>query len=177
MNVLLPAVGRKYQLAAMLKEALAKRGGRLIAADSSPNASGLHAADECVRLPPFDHAEFWHAADYLIREKAIDAVIPVRDAELAGWAGKAESRVITARIFISPGATLETCFDKWSLHEAAGKAGIPCPATMLVSKGDRPEAEGSVPVVVKPRRGAGGRGVSVAKSKAMLTAILHENDT
>lgn len=176
MNVLLPSVGRKYLLASMLKEALAKRGGKLIAADSSPYASGFLAADERVRLPPFDDAGFWDAALQIIRKMKIDAVIPVRDAELYGWAVKLEENDFPARVLISPSETLKTCFDKWELASLARKCGIPCPVTRLLSKGESLTTEEPLPAVVKPRRGAGSRGVFVARSAGMLTALLEESD-
>lgn len=175
MNVLLPSVGRKYLLASMLREALAKRGGKLIAADASPYASGLTAADECVHLPPFEDEGFWEAALKVIRAKKIDAVIPVRDAELYGWAARVEENHIPARVLISPSETLKACFDKWELMNLAKKCGIPCPSTRLVTKDGPQHPDAPLPAVVKPRRGAGSRGVFVARSKGMLEALIEES--
>jgi len=174
MNILMPSAGRKYLLAGMLREALDARGGRLFASDASPFASGLVPAHEKVDLPRFDAPDFWSAASALLAQKAIDAVIPVRDAELAGWAEAFEAGRIKTRVFASPSSTLLTCYDKWELIKLATRFNIPCPRTIPALPGSAPPEEDFYPVVVKPRSGAGARGVAIAHSRPMLEALLLE---
>jgi carbamoyl-phosphate synthase large subunit len=172
MNLLIPSIGRKYQLANFFAEALDKRGAKLIAADVHPLASGLYGADEAALIPPVNDPEFWPLVDELIEELEISAILPVRDAELALWAKRHEEGSLAAKVLTSPAATLTTCFDKWELIDVARSAGVESPKTVLAVPDELSDESFSLPVVLKPRRGAGARGVRVVESVVLLEAEL-----
>ncbi|MGB5468492.1 MAG: hypothetical protein WBM84_20690, partial [Sedimenticolaceae bacterium] len=90
MNLLIPSVGRKGYLVEQLRSAMRRRGGRLFGADLSDQAPGLRHVDGRIQLPPFGSDSYWPAVDELLVDNGIGAVIPVRDAELVGWAERAE---------------------------------------------------------------------------------------
>ena len=90
-DILLPSVGRKVALTRMFRAAAHPRGLRVVAADLSPRAAGLYAADEAELLPAFDAPEYWDAVAALLRRRSVAAVVPTRDAELAAWAERAEA--------------------------------------------------------------------------------------
>lgn len=174
MNLLVPSVGRKFPLVKLLARALEKRGRKVVAADTSPLASGLYAAHEKILLPPVLSAQFIPALLDALKTQEIKAVLPVRDAELRFWSGLSlDGKLPGVEVLLSPLPTLETCLDKWLAVEAAGKLGVKVPETRLYSPGSPlPAYRGAA--FVKPRSGAGGRGAARAGSKAMLEAVLSE---
>lgn len=157
MNLLLPSAGNKVFLAQMLGDAVRQRGGKLVAADLDTTAPALAEADIARTLPRQDSPGFLDSVNTLLKEEEIAAVIPARDAELAWWARHHEGGKLAAPVFLSPAATLETCLDKLALHRVANQAGVPCPAT------DAYTGEGEPPFILKPRYGAGSRGVELIK--------------
>lgn len=176
MNVLIPSVGRKYLLALALRNALEKRGGTLIAADLTTGAAGGFGAHIRATLPPFDpdSPEFMRELDGLISERKIEAIIPVRDAELAGWAKLADSGRISPRVFVSPVETLAVCFDKWRLAETANRAEVPTPHTALHRPGEELDSPPCCPAMMKPRYGSGSRGVLKAPTLRVLYAHMED---
>lgn len=175
MNLLLPSVGRKVSLARMFREALAPRGASLVAADLSPLASGLYAADRSVLLPRFDAEDFWPRVAALKSSLGVGAVVPARDAELAGWAKKAREGALPLEVVLSPLETLTLCRDKLALADHARRVGVFCPWTedaTLVGHGCR-----EWPMILKPRRGAGSRGLRVvASARALAEEVAHLTD-
>jgi carbamoyl-phosphate synthase large subunit len=174
MNLLIPSVGRKGYLVEQLRAAMHRRGGRLFGADLSDHAPGMRHVDGRIRLPPFGSDGYWPAVEELLVGNDIGAVIPVRDAELAGWAERAEAGGLEAKVFLSPASTLRMCRDKGLLYRAACAVGIDCPAWEVFTADQARHWDGEFPVVSKPLSGAGSRGVSILRSRRQLAAWLDQ---
>lgn len=171
----MPSVGRKRYLLGRLGAWLRDTGGQVFGADLTDQAPALRLVDREVRLPLFDDPGYWPAVDRLVDAERIDAVLPVRDAELAGWARRAESGQLAARVWLSPAVTLELCRDKAALYRAAASAGLRCPSWMRVDAGGPGAAAVDLamvelPLIAKPVHGSGSRGVRVLRTPAQLRA-------
>jgi carbamoyl-phosphate synthase large subunit len=160
----------------MFREATSRHGGKVVAADASPLASGLYLADERTLLPRFGTPDFWDHVNGVIQKFDIGAIVPTRDAELAGWALQARSGKLKAKVVLSPAETLALCHDKLSLAEQAERAGVLCPRTEPAVTGGNLPATRDWPVVLKPRRGAGSRGVRVVSTPGLYCAEVEHSE-
>jgi carbamoyl-phosphate synthase large subunit len=147
--VLLTGAGKRYDIVtAFAQHAFT------IAADPNPRAPAQYAADLRVAPPPFDSDEYVPFVERVVEEHGVRAVVPLTDLDIE----------ILARAdvpaFVPPPAVARATFDKWEAHELLTSHGLPSPPTVL--PGFEPE---SYPVVVKPRRGSGARGVHVARDR------------
>lgn len=135
-----------------------------VAADTDPHAVGLYLVppQRRVLVPRGDDPEL---VDRLLRaclEHGVDVVWPTVDVELLPVA-RAADRFAAAgvRVLAAPVPALETCLDKWRLVERC-RGVVRVPATSLVTVATDLSATPE-PYVLKPRSGAGGRGVRVVR--------------
>jgi carbamoyl-phosphate synthase large subunit len=142
------------------------------AGDIDPNAAGLYLvpADRRVLLPRGEDAGFAGVLLEWCRSAGIDVLYPTVDQELlpVARAREAFARAGVA-VVLADERALATCLDKWALYQACvGR--LPVPRTELLDAGFEPRAwEG--PVVVKPRRGSGSRGVQVLDDAGGLVGL------
>ncbi|HEX8074314.1 MAG TPA: ATP-grasp domain-containing protein [Thermoleophilaceae bacterium] len=147
--VLLTGAGKRYDIvSAFAQHAFT------IAADPNPLAPAQYAADLRVAPPLFDDPGYVPFLQDLVREHDVRAVVPLTDLDLEVLA-RADLPA-----FVPPPEVAAATFDKWAAHELLLSHGLPSPPTVL--PGDEPE---SYPVVVKPRRGSGGRSVHPAADR------------
>ncbi|MCB1786252.1 MAG: ATP-grasp domain-containing protein [Gammaproteobacteria bacterium] len=158
MKLLVPSVGKKSDLVRLLSDALERRGGRLLVSDIRRDAPALAAGGSPITLPRFGTPAFWSVLDDAIVREAVDAVLPVRDVELAGWAERAENGRLAARTLLSSAATLRVCHDKARLYEVATAAGVACPPWQHLER-TTGDALVAGPAIVKPLHGSGSRGI------------------
>ncbi|QOJ15733.1 MAG: ATP-grasp domain-containing protein [Planctomycetia bacterium] len=141
------------------------RRAHLIAADADPDATlGTALADEGLRLPRADQAEYATALRTACRRLRVDVLIPVIDAELETVAGlAAELGAAGTRVLLPPAAVVRRCADKWLTHEALAESGL-LPRHRLVRTVEETAAAiralgyPRVRLCARPTRGAGGRG-------------------
>jgi carbamoyl-phosphate synthase large subunit len=144
----------------------------LHAGDIDRFAAGLHLVSARTRviLPRGDDPAFVdQLLDYCQRER-IDVLIPTVDSELLPVA-RASARFDEAgtRVMVARSATLELVLDKLALaHTCASVCPVPRSAAF---DADFDAAGWPLPIIVKPRRGAGGRGVQLAATRAELAHI------
>lgn len=159
-TVLVTGTGGAAGLAVL--RSLAAQGHRVLCADCDPYASGLYLVDASARIvvPRGDDPAF--AASVLEEAclRGAECVIPTVDEELEALARTRDAFAAAGiALVLSPADALAVCLDKWSLVSRLASV-VPVPFTALLDGGfdARPEA---YPLVVKPRRGRGGRGVAV----------------
>jgi carbamoyl-phosphate synthase large subunit len=148
---------------------------RLVAADIDPVAVGLYLVPAASRvlLPRGDDPHFVGALLHAAIEHGADLVIPTVDSELRDVSA-ARSRFAAHGIdlLVESVDTLDQCLDKLTLVRACAAA-VRVPATVLVDQHAAPEDFQRLGprFIVKPRRGAGGRGFSVLESAAELARL------
>lgn len=141
-------------------------GYRTIAGDMRAEAAGFAFADAGYLLPAGDAPDFAETLREICAAENIRALIPLVDEELSAAAGlESESLAVIAprRAFI------DTCLDKYALMAALRAAGIAAPETRLL---DESPADLGFPLVVKPRRGRGSRGLQICRDRGALDIAI-----
>lgn len=128
--------------------------------DIDPYAPGLYLVEPERRLilPRGDDPEFAGSLLELCREHRIDVLVPTVDFELLPLAAiRDELTAAGTALLLSPAAALEVCLDKWTLMELM-EGIVPLPRSAPFDDLFDP-ADWSLPILVKPRRGSGSRGI------------------
>ena len=167
-NVLITSAARKVLLVRAFGAALARTGsGRVIAADISPLAATLYAADAGLLIPRSDDPSFLDALLRICAEDRVGLIVPTRDEELPILA-RAASRFEAAgtRILVSAPEAVDTCRDKRRFVDAVRAAGLATPTVYEDPAGV------SYPAFVKPLFGKGGRGATRVDDATALAAAV-----
>ena len=173
MRVLVTGAGGPAGVAVI--RSLLRRGDvEVFAADMDRWASAIYLVEPPYRrLVPAGRApDFVDVVRGIIRDDAMDVVFPTVDVELPRLAAVRDD---LGAVLASPSLqTLETCLDKLALARACDRT-VRVPRTELLGT---PQATSGwdFPVIVKPRRGAGSRGVRTVHSQAELDAVHDEED-
>lgn len=157
---------------AVLRSLLKRADVDLFSADMDGWASGLYlvSADRRRIVPRGDGPDFVDAIIDLCRADSIDVVFSTVDAELPALAARRDELKAVGAVLAAPSVeTLNVTLDKYLLAECVtGAARVP--ATHLLTAEGTSE-QWDFPVIVKPRRGAGSRGVRIVESREALLAI------
>jgi len=142
----------------------------VVAADMDRYASGLYLVEERHLVPAGLAPEFTDALLALCINEKIDVLFPTVDVELEVIAARREEFAVEGVMIASPSAeTLEVCLDKYLLAQRC-QGVLPVPVTALLG----PESDAvdwTFPVMTKPRRGAGSRGIHQIATREELTAL------
>jgi carbamoyl-phosphate synthase large subunit len=149
----------------------------IFAADMDPRASGLYLVDASKRfiVPSADAADFVDQMVALCSQLGVDLLVPTVDAELIPLAhARPRFRSVGTSLLTASLPALSTCLDKWKLIRAATGV-VPVPRSSL----HMPEFRGRHAVgrlIVKPRRGSGGRGIELVRSEGELKRFESSED-
>ncbi|WP_029289726.1 ATP-grasp domain-containing protein [Cellulomonas sp. HZM] len=176
MRVLVTGAGGPAGVAVI--RSLLRRGDvQVLAADMDRWASGIYLVPpEGRRLVPAGLADdFVTTVVEMCRRDRVDVLFPTVDVELPRLAAARDQLRDAGTLLASPSLrTLETCLDKLTLARACART-CRVPRTELV--GTPQAVDGwDFPVIVKPRRGAGSRGVRVVTSQHELDAVHADED-
>lgn len=157
---------------AVIRSLLKRADVEVFAADMDGWASGLYLVPEGARriVPPGKSPQFVDDVIALCAADDVDVLFSTVDVELPGLAERrAELAAVGTALAAPSHETLVTCLDKYRLAQAVdGHARIP--ETRLLDR-DGVGAEWVFPVIVKPRSGAGSRGVRLIADRAALEAL------
>src|SRR6478752_6563061 len=157
---------------AVIRSLLARDDVEVLAADMDGWASGLYLVEaENRRIVPAGRSETF--VDELIAMCSaddIDVLFSTVDVELPGLAARRDELQAVGTLLAAPShETLVTCLDKFRLAErVTGHARVP--VTRLLNR-DGVGADWTFPVIIKPRSGAGSRGVRLIPDRATLEAL------
>lgn len=158
---------------AVIRSLLGRGGVDVFAADMDGWASGLYLVDAARRrlLEPGASAGFVDGIIRLCTEDRIDVVFATVDAELPPLAARRDELLAVAGCALAAPtyATLEVALDKFALAERCATH-VRVPVTRLVGPSALAQAW-DFPVIVKPRRGAGSRGVRLVHNRDELAAL------
>jgi carbamoyl-phosphate synthase large subunit len=169
-TVLVTGVGGPAGIS-VIRSLLARHDTRVIAADMDRFASGLYLVppEQRVLIPAGISGEFVPVLLDWCRSFGVDVLFPTVDVELPTIAALRDEFAAIGVLVASPSlSTLEVCLDKLSLAERCAGV-LPVPRTEVL--GPAAAIGRRYPVVVKPRRGAGSRGISFVESEAELLAL------
>lgn len=145
-------------------------GHRVVAGDMRTEAAGFVHADASYVLPGGLEPNFADAVGAICHREAVDALVPLVDEELVAAVGL-ESPGLAV---IAPRAPfVELCLDKARLMEALDERGLRVPRTRLLSDGP---GDLGFPLVIKPRRGRGSRGVRFCSDRDALDRAIAAAD-
>lgn len=144
----------------------------LFAGDTDPYAAGLYLVPDGHRflLRRGDDPAFIDAMVSLCAEHRIELLVPTMDSELAPIAAtRSAFEAVGTRVLVASAKTLAMSLDKATLIDMCRDV-CPVPDTRVLGEGF--DVDGwRFPILVKPRRGAGGRGVRIIPDAAALMAL------
>jgi carbamoyl-phosphate synthase large subunit len=157
---------------AVIRSLIKRDDVEVLAADMDGWASGLYLVPESARriVPPGRVPTFVDDVIAMCASDGIDVLFSTVDVELPGLAARRDELAAAGTALAAPShETLMSCLDKYRLAQAVdGKARIP--ETRLLDR-DGVGAEWVFPVIIKPRSGAGSRGVRLIADRAALEAL------
>ncbi|RJQ23940.1 MAG: ATP-grasp domain-containing protein [Nitrospiraceae bacterium] len=149
-----------------LIESLRKNGYRVLAADMDPMAVGLYYADRGYVIPAGTSPDFIPALRDICRKESVTAIVPLVDEELVSALELERDGLI---VLLPRQEFVALCLDKYVLMQRLKESGITIPETRLASEG----SDGmSFPLIVKPRRGRGSRGLKIVGSDQALRSHI-----
>lgn len=161
---------------AVIRSLLAREDVEVFAADMDGWASGLYLvpAERRRLVQPGASEPFVDELMATCAADAIDVVFSTVDVELPALARRRDELLAAGTALAAPSLdTLEVCLDKFLLAEACADA-LRVPTTRLLDDAGVAE-HWEFPVIVKPRRGAGSRGVRLVADRAQLESIARDD--
>lgn len=147
-------------------ELLRKKKYRVIGVDSDPFAIGLYVADKGYVIPGGMSPDFLPVIRNICRKESVRAIVPLVDEELISSFELEQDGII---VLLPKQEFVAMCLDKFVLMKRLNAVGISVPETKLVTEG----CTGiRFPVIVKPRRGRGSRGIGIVDSEESLNSFL-----
>jgi carbamoyl-phosphate synthase large subunit len=168
-RVLVTGVGGPAGVA-VLRSLLRRSDVEVFAGDMDGWASGLYLvpAERRRILQPGLSPDFVDGIRQLCIDDSIDVVVSTVDVELPPLAARRDD--LGGAVLAAPSvATLDVTLDKWELAQRCAPL-LRVPVTRLLNA-DGIGLRWIFPVIVKPRRGAGSRGVRLVPDRATLTAM------
>jgi carbamoyl-phosphate synthase large subunit len=168
-RVLVTGVGGPAGVA-VLRSLLRRSDVEVYAGDMDGWASGLYLvpAERRRILEPGLSPDFVDGIRKLCEDDKLDVVISTVDVELPPLAARRDD--LGGAVLAAPSvATLDVTLDKWELARRCAPL-LRVPVTRLLNA-DGIALNWTFPVIVKPRRGAGSRGVRLVPDRAALDAI------
>lgn len=153
--VMLTGVGKRYDIVSSFA-----RLTKTIAVDPNPLAPARYATDLRASAPPITDPAYVPALEQLCAEHDVRAVLPLTDLDIEVL-GAARSEGRLPALVPSP-QVARAMYDKYEAHQLFLRLGLPSPPTVLPGEGLQ---DIEPPVVVKPRRGSGGRSIHLARDR------------
>lgn len=161
---------------AVIRSLLARDDLAVVAADADRYAVGLYLVppDRRLLLPMAKDPTFAASVDSACDQFGVRVLIPTVDVELPILAGRRDRLTEIGVLLAAPSRhTLDTCLDKLALARACAGV-LPVPRTEPL--GPAAAVGREFPVIVKPRRGAGSRGIHLVETAAALADFGADDD-
>lgn len=158
---------------AVIRSLAARQDMDVFAADMDGWASGLYLVDHDRRrlVPPGLDDGFVDAITDMVHADRLDLIVSTVDVELVPLSARRSE--LGAPLAAPSEQALRTCLDKWLLVQAcAPHARVPVTALLDEAGIAR---DWAFPVIVKPRSGAGSRGVHLVHSREELESKPHDS--
>ena len=139
----------------------------LVGVDMDPDAAGLYLADAGRAIPPANDGQWGPVMKDVIDEHDVDVVVPTVDEELTELGALPEDVPVVAPRPV----VVEMALDKYETHQRLAEAGHSVPRTWLASEAAA-IPEDAYPLIRKPRKGRGSRGIERVETPADLDGAL-----
>lgn len=173
MNILFLNAGRRVELLAAFKKALAVRGGGLLfATDVNPLAPALYFADRHELMPRRDVPGATERLAAFCADNQIDLLIPTIDPDLSHLDSAREVFAKLApdtKLLLSPSAAIRDARDKVRSRGRFRELGLETPVPIAP-----PFKNTDFPLFVKPPHGSAGEGAKLVSRRVELLALLVE---
>lgn len=143
----------------------------VVGVDMDPTAAGLHLADAGHTVPPASDDEWAETLCSLVTAHDVDAVVPTVDEELAVLASLSQALPADTPVVAPRPGVVDTALDKYRTYTRLDDTGHNVPRTWLATDRDAVDRS-AFPLLVKPRRGRGSRGIERVADPDELTAHL-----
>ena len=173
-SILILSANWRADLVRAFQRALAELGGgKVVAADMAPLSAALLQSDDSEIVPPIVAPGFIEHLEGICQKHSISAIVPSIDKDLPFLARHRERlRKSGITAVVSSPETIAVCEDKYRTYQFFCDNDIPSPRTWLPNElpecGERPDW----PLLVKPRRGIGGKGIYRVKDEEELRFYL-----
>lgn len=142
---------------------------RVIGVDRDAHGIGRYWCDDFFAKPPCseespDYFDFWK--NLLIREN-VDLVFPGLESDVLFFnRNRALTQGTDARVILNNPDLIELAQDKWNFGEALQRLGLPAiPGCLTADWHDAIDRLGAPPLLLKPRRGNGSRGIAILRDE------------
>ncbi|MCJ8009132.1 ATP-grasp domain-containing protein [Lederbergia wuyishanensis] len=180
MNILICSVGRRVQLIEYFKKEFNKIEGKVIAVDCDPTAPALYHADYFEIVPRIDHPEYISVLKSICLKYEINGVLSLIDPELTLLASiKEEFEKDNIRIIISDKEVIDLCYDKYKTSKYLQKNNLPFVPSYRdfeLVKQDLNNGVLTFPLIIKPRKGSGSKGVFIVENLHDLQLFWSEDN-
>lgn len=176
--VLISSAGRRVALLDIFRRVIdACGGGRVLTADTSAESAASWASAQRHFVPPCDDPNFIPTMVDLCAREQVSLLVPTIDTELTAYARhRQEFRAVGTLVAISDPRTIRIAADKCTTHDFLVANGFPtvnqAEATEVLDMPPR----WPYPLVVKPVRGSGSKGVCFVRNSRELMVATAEQD-
>jgi carbamoyl-phosphate synthase large subunit len=178
-TVLVSSAGRRVELLRGFRRALDALGvdGRVVATDATWYSSAFHDADESVVVPRLDDPAFVPTLLEVCEKHSVDLIVPTIDTEMATWvAHRDRFTAAGVTIALSGPDVVDIAADKQRTHEWLVANGFPTVEQATPEAVLADPTAWSFPLLVKPRFGSAGIGVTVVRDADDLAAAIRRHE-
>ena len=147
----------------------------VVGVDMDPTAAGCFLADSGCGVPAASDDGWASAVADVVTEFDVDVVVPTVDEELAELPSLYEALPDDVPVVAPRLGVVDASLDKYATYRVLDEAGHPVPETWLASDVDD-EVSLPFPLLVKPRRGRGSRGIQRVADREELDAAVDAAD-
>lgn len=147
----------------------------VVGVDMDPDATGFYLTDQSRVVPPASDDSWPEEMATIAEETGVDAVVPLVDEELARLPALDDALPEDVAVVAPRQSVIDDMLDKYEMARRLDEAGLSVPTTRLGTDADELTAE-EFPVIVKPRRGRGSRGVAKFDSPDELETHLDRTE-
>lgn len=169
-TVLITGVGGATGVGA-IRSLHAETSHRVVGVDMNPAAAGIQLADAGTIVPAAADESWPDAMANVVERFDIDVVVPTVDEELAMLPSLSRALPANVPIVAPRQEVIDLSLDKYRTYERLHNAGHIVPCTWPATELDHVDST-AFPLIVKPRRGRGSRGVQRFDNKDDLTTYL-----
>jgi carbamoyl-phosphate synthase large subunit len=160
MSVLVTGVGGTAGQSVISAIRMMREKTRIVGVDMNPFSAGLYVVDKGYVVPSADDRNFIPRLIDICAEENIKVLIPTVDEELSLVAlSRSSFEKYGTTTILASSHLLEKALDKWKTYVLLHEAGIPVPKSMLLADRDAIVKSLGLPLIIKPRKGRGGRDI------------------